>query len=459
MRFTLEKVVMKMKDFKKIIAGKIKNGENVALYCYGIYASHLICYLEKFYGVKPAVVIDNDLRKKGLAEFDIPVMPFDEAKGKYDGLNYYICSDDFKFAIIGDMLEKGVKPENILNYVPVEKKRTCLYFQNRLLLLLGTGEDGTQLLSHCHYDGIKSNFFISRVPIGNGSYESLEQIIDKDCLDFENENVDACKNCAQNRVQYAIAGTQTKKYKQVNFFQEHCGDCVFHCDYCCVGGNKRSNSNCKFNSLDSYAKYCSKAFSLGRIEDDFSYGISVSERDFDKKVEVAVKSLKHANLNPMIYNVFSVFSAYSENLAELLRNGLTVVVWSLDAGTRETFKKIKQVDVFDRVIENAKKYIAQDAFGGNFIVAKYLIVKGMNDNDKEYDAYLDLVKNLGLKYVSLDFDFNLQADESDIRFIQKCYEKIIKNRLLLTYKNTNGVIPKALNMNYLLNLESLQGVK
>ena len=70
---------------------------------------------------------------------------------------------------------------------------------------------------------------------------------------------------------------------------------------------------------------------------------------------------------------------------------------------------------------------------------------------RSFDAYLDIVKELGLKYVSLSFDFNIEADESDMAFIQACYAKIVNAGLQLTYKNNSEAVTRALNMNSILN--------
>lgn len=440
-----------MKNFKSILADKIRQGENVALYCYGIYASYMLCYLEKFQGVLPAVVIDNDSRKRGVAEFGVPVMPFSEAEEKYAGLQYFICSDDFKYAIIGDLLEKGVNSENIINYVPVEKKRTCLYFYNRLLLVLGVGGRGTQVISHCNKDSFKTATMSTRIPIGNGNYDGLEQILKTAFSDFENGSLDVCKDCVLNKEQYIVSRAYKKNYKQVAFYQATCADCLSHCVYCCVGGSSKEKPITKLNSLESYAGFLNSVFALDRIDDDFNCAIDMSERDSDRKIGLVVEELKRAGLSPLAFKVNSCFLTYSPNLAELMRQGMTYTVWSLDAGTRETYKRIKQVDAFDKVMENVKRYIGQDAFGGRFIVAKYLIVKGMNDNEEEFDAYLKLVTDLGLKFVSLGFDFNVKAEERDLKFIQNCYNKIVKNGLQLTYKNDSEPVTRALNMNSILS--------
>lgn len=440
-----------MKNYKRIIAEKIKNGEQVALYCYGIYASYLLSYLKKFFGIVPTVIIDNDLRKKGTAEYGVAVMPFIEAKEQYENLQYFICSDDFKYTIIGDLLEYGVKPDAIINYVPVEKRKTCLYFYNRLLLVLGSKGNGTQAIGHCNKDSFKSETVSTRIPAGNGDYENLQQLLEQTITDFESGKINTCNTCVMNKEQYMVSSMYQKHYKQVACYQESCADCLSHCIYCCVGGNSAGRSEITMNSLESYSRFLRHVFSLRMIDDDFSCAIDMSERDSDQKIALVTQTLNDAGMVPLVYKINSCFLTYSEHLSKLMQEAMAYVVWSLDAGTRETYKKIKQVDAFETVINNVKRYIAEDAFGGRFIVAKYLIVKGVNDNEKEFDNYLQLVTELGLVYVSLSFDFYAKADENDLKFIQTCYQKIVGRGLYLTYKNDSKVVTEALEMHNILS--------
>jgi len=439
-----------VKDFKKILAEKIKSGESVALYCYGIHASYMLSCLEKFFGVLPAVVIDNDERKRGAAEFGVPVMPFAEAREKYRKLAYFICSDDFKYTVIGDLLENGIEPQAIVNYVPVEKRRSCLYFYNRLLLVLGSGKEGTQWISHCNIDSFKEKTFSTRIPASDGTYDGLPQILEKAFSDFESGKV--CKDCVMNKEQYMVKKNYGKHYKQLALYQETCADCLSRCIYCCVGGNCAPSAKraVEMNSLESYAEFLEKVFSLQRLDDDFTCAVDMSERELDQKIGIAVEELQWAGLRPLAYKINSCLFTYSENLAKLLERGMAYVIWSLDAGTRQTYKKVKQIDAFDKTIENVRRYIEKDAFDGRFIVAKYLIVKDVNDNEREFDAYLSLVEELGLRFVSLSFDFHVKAEEKDLQFIRSCYEKIVKNNLQLTYKNNSEQVTRALAMNSIL---------
>lgn len=438
-----------MRDFKKILADKIKREESVALYCYGILASHMLCSLEKFYGVLPTVIIDNDPRKRGIAEFGVPVMPFAEARERFENLRYFICSDDFKYTVIGDLLEKGVQPEEIVNYVPVEKRRTCLYFYNRLLLVQGC-EDGSHSISHCNKDSFKPQTASTQFPCRGSHYEDVGNLLDQSFADFECNEIGPCKDCVMNKEQYMVRCTYSRHYKSVAFYQETCADCLSHCVYCCVGGNTKKSCSTRLRPLEDFAEFISSVLALDRVDDDFTCALDMSEREYDRKILLAVSSFKRAGLQPLVYKVNSCLLIYSECLAELMRQGMVYVIWSVDAGTRKTYQKVKQIDALDKAVSNVRRYMKEDAFGGRFIVAKYLIVKGLNDNAEEFDAFIQLIMELGLQFVSLSFDFNVEADAKDLRFIQNCYEKIVRAELKLTYKNNSTAVTRALNMNSIL---------
>ena len=440
-----------MRDVKRELADRIKKGEQVALYCYGILADYLLAYLDKFYRVHPTVIIDNDVRKRGMADFEVSVMSYAEAKERYGNLKYFICSDDFKYTIIGDLLEKGERPEDIINYVPVEKRKSCLYFYNRLLLLQGKKDEWeTHFISHCNADSFKSTGLTTSVERGTNGYGNAAAIIDAVFDDFEHGRISACSQCVMNREQYMVRRNYKKHYKSLAFYQQSCEDCVSHCVYCCVGGNTKSAGSAELNSLESFSGFVGTILSAKQMDDDFTCAIDVSERDQDKKVGNAIRCLEEQKLCPMVYKVNSCHLNYSVPLERLMRQGMVYSVWSLDAGTAETYRKVKQINAFERVLENVRRYIKEDVFGGRFIVPKYLIVKGTNDNEEEFGAYLEIVRSLGLKTVSLAFDYRLKADDKDLAFIRTCYRKIIENGLNLTYVNDSEPVTRAINRGNIL---------
>ncbi|MCL1994641.1 MAG: radical SAM protein [Defluviitaleaceae bacterium] len=89
--------------------------------------------------------------------------------------------------------------------------------------------------------------------------------------------------------------------------------------------------------------------------------------------------------------ILSNSGIYKEKFAELLNTGrVSSIQTSLDCGTRETFLKIKQVDMFDRVVENLKKLPLHKT---RFYL-KYIFLDGINDNDTEVDGFYKIAKEL-----------------------------------------------------------------
>ena len=76
---------------------------------------------------------------------------------------------------------------------------------------------------------------------------------------------------------------------------------------------------------------------------------------------------------------------------------------SLDSGTRETYKRVKGKDFFDRVVKNLEKYSAD----GCDSILKYILLDGLNDDAENINQFLAFAAHIGAR-VSLSFDQNAQ---------------------------------------------------
>jgi molybdenum cofactor biosynthesis enzyme MoaA len=73
----------------------------------------------------------------------------------------------------------------------------------------------------------------------------------------------------------------------------------------------------------------------------------------------------------------------------------------LDAGTRETFKKIKGIDAFARVCENLRRY----AEHGN-VEVKYIFMNGVNDSNGDIEGFADACNEINAASVFVTRDLN-----------------------------------------------------
>lgn len=97
---------------------------------------------------------------------------------------------------------------------------------------------------------------------------------------------------------------------------------------------------------------------------------------------------------------------YSKGIERALKEAPSVVFdFSLDSGSRELYAKIKRIDAFDKVVENIKRYLACSEKAKDFLVAKYIIVDGLNDSVEELDKWLNLINELGIKHSKIDVNF------------------------------------------------------
>lgn len=107
------------------------------------------------------------------------------------------------------------------------------------------------------------------------------------------------------------------------------------------------------------------------------------------------------------------FSKMAEKLLADPNVGISVTI-SLDAGSREVFKKIKSTDKFNDCCKNIQKYAkAASKANPHDLGVKYIIIPNVNDTKEEIDKWLDLcINKLGVKY--------LIADVEEKWFVRQC---------------------------------------
>ena len=94
---------------------------------------------------------------------------------------------------------------------------------------------------------------------------------------------------------------------------------------------------------------------------------------------------------------------YSDVIAALLAKGAMGVNISLDSGSPETYKSVKGVDGFKRVVASIGEYIAVSADKNN-VVIKYIIFAA-NNSQAEIEKFFSLCQYMGIKNVEFSFDF------------------------------------------------------
>lgn len=118
---------------------------------------------------------------------------------------------------------------------------------------------------------------------------------------------------------------------------------------------------------------------------DVGGGESTLHREFD---DIAAFAFEHG----ITMHVYTNAVGVSKSLLTGLKSGLASVIISVDAGTAETYRRIKKKDVLHRVWESIAEYISAKP---EAVFVKYIMMDS-NRSKLEIDAFLDQARKSGV---------------------------------------------------------------
>ncbi len=231
----------------------------------------------------------------------------------------------------------------------------------------------------------------------NHVYEIRKKFIKRINSYFNKKTIPGCcKRCSE--LNSYITNEKVKEFPNVvdRLYFHNNMSCNAHCVYCCYWWRKRGYNykvlplvksliDNKILSKNTYVYMSGGEITIYPEFDDLVYTLL----DYIvSRIEILTSGIK-----------------YCKSIEEALRRNQCMLLISPDAGCRETYKKIKQVDCFDDVINNIKTYISHVDSAKENIILKYIIVDDINDNENEMKSFLDLAYDMGIKNVRLDIDY------------------------------------------------------
>lgn len=221
------------------------------------------------------------------------------------------------------------------------------------------------------------------------------------------EKNEAVNNIPENRIGIVWIGNTNK-----------CNCCCTYCNaYEDLKHKKYSNG---FNLLPLFKEMLEKKIFVpnepiynwfGGSRVSFGYG----EPTISPKFNDLIKFFYKNNINDI--SVFSNGIVFSKPLAECLKSkdiDMNLVI-SIDSATRETYKRIKEVDKFKNVCDSIKKYVkAASNDKVEKVQIKYIICPSINDTKEEIDKWFDLcVNKLGVRSLSADVEEHWYINHKD----------------------------------------------
>lgn len=210
------------------------------------------------------------------------------------------------------------------------------------------------------------------------------------------------------------------KNKKINYIiLNHFKQCECNCVYC-AQKILYPDINQKFEILPVIKELYKKGLiDKNYLKVEFQGGNVSMLKEFDVLIDEF--NANRANEYVVLTNGIKELPA----LAKIQNTDNCMVSISLDCGTKETFKKIKNIDAFDRVAENIEKIMADTKFR---VALKYIILENINDNMEELSAFLNLAKTLKVNgEISLEIDYRKLFMNSPERFkIPEIYYKMFE---------------------------------
>jgi len=320
---------------------------------------------------------DENLKKyqtKLLGRYD--VVSIDEALERYPDAEVWVTYR--KADNTARMLLTKLPPEKIhFLEADLEYRKGCLYLGN----FISYRKDN---FSPCCITG--------RCPVVNTSGSIPQRL--KHWQDYTTELIDDIRCGKPNKCQRCHLLTygfwrKSVKLDEISFGSNQPGDvCNFKCVYCFSEDTMKrlKNDDDGFTTyeilqqLSQMPEYDTEEFTVRLANGEF-----FANRHCDEMLDILLQTKWKIQL-------ISNYSIYNEKFATLLENGrVKRSTTSLDAGTRETFQKIKQVDRFDKVVENLKRYPLDKT---RFSI-KYIFLEGINDNETDIDGFYEIAKEIG----------------------------------------------------------------
>jgi len=176
------------------------------------------------------------------------------------------------------------------------------------------------------------------------------------------------------------------KIKRVNLSTGLPGgiECNFNCSYCTYG--KTLGASAREDSVYDIMLKLGGTPSVEKIT--YACG-EITVSPYRDEILSLWKSKKWGG------TIYINAAVYNDLIAELLSTKNVNINVSLDAGTSHTFNIIKNVDCFDKVKTNIRKYAAT---GGN-IFLKYILLEGINDNKEDIKCFISFVNEINARVV------------------------------------------------------------
>ena len=244
-------------------------------------------------------------------------------------------------------------------------------------------------------------------------------------------------------------GTRELQYLQFSSWIRCNSDCIFCDNHVLPNAEKKTDL---YDALPVLKSFIDANLITKNTEIDFAGGEPTLYYRLSEMLDLLLcTGVKKISIHTNAIN-------YNKVIEKGIKQGIISICVSVDAGTKKIHKKVKQVDSYDKVWKNIKKYSkAKNPIFKNYVSLKYIIIPDVNDNFDEIDMFVEKAIKAGVSHIILNADSNIYKKEVSPEtldriigmtgfFVSKCHEKNIKMELQFNiraaYIMRNKTIPQ-----------------
>ncbi|GHV17117.1 hypothetical protein AGMMS49938_17720 [Fibrobacterales bacterium] len=327
---------------------------------------------------------DKDQTKHGTSLYNYPIYSLQQGFELYPDAKIFLSvGTKFINEILQYLCAIGIERERILLNDDTEQHAGCVYLERIPWITIG----GAKIKVVSEYIGELS---INRVGDLQQDFEKIERNR-QNCRKKSFLQSDFnCNDCFVNAFDFYPSKVRNVDYNIV--FESNYKDtvCNARCVYCTAYDERRYAQNVKSENkgpafIDDWRKI--KSMFVGK---KLFIGMANGEMTISPWKDEVIKDINESKWEILVpTNCF----IYNNELAKIAADGRAIFIFSLDAGTPETFKRIKGFDKFNRCISNIKEYLSK-CKSSDYHCLKYLLLENINDNQENFDGFIDVAKKL-----------------------------------------------------------------
>ena len=395
-------------------------GVPLILYGAGRHASWELNALRRK-GMNPVCFCDADPNKWGTRHLGLPVLGPDGVKSAHPRFRIHIAlAEPLRYEAQKQLVEEGVFPKDaIINYAEASWRKSC--GQLETILIVNNGS-----LDHCCGVGDVRNQ-PPHSPWGATSAETVEAFLaTRDRLIRDNQEAmpaTPCANCPELRESFFA---DERKVRTIVYGLPH--PCQYACVYCDVpnacGRKVDAETQRRLDSFD-FKDFLDCLKRKGLLALDEPIQLSGGEISINPRRDSLLDAVE--GFPAMIFTNGAV---YNRRIAEKIREPGSFIFLSLDAGTGETYRRVKGLDMFDRVTANIRRYRE----GGGEVKLKYIVLPE-NRGKADLEGFVSFCLSCDIRDIHISSDVRFAAvrkSESVLDAVIRLHNLASKNHLEVT---------------------------